>query len=141
MNHRLLSSLIAAAAGIVPVAASADQPGQIGSRSQASISINLSVAPRVRIRGSEQVNSGGVPLMCLVSSLSPTSFAMTALPNSGSGGRPSAGGARQAAASASSVGCGSGQSTKADLAMLPAPVTATKDQSDRGPFVLIVRPE
>ncbi len=145
MNRRLLSPLIAAAAGIAAVAASAETPGQIGSRSEASISIKVSVNPRVQVRSREMLSaaSGRLPVMCVASNLPPASFTMTALPNPGRGSQSSLGDARQTAISGASVGCGSIQSTKADLAVLAlsALEAATKDQRDQGSLVIIVRPE
>ena len=145
MNYRLLSSLIAAAAGMAPVAAAAEKPGQIGRRSQASISINVSVAPRVYIRNTEMMRAASGPLLvtCLVSNLPPASFTMTVLPHLDSRSRPSDGDTRQAAISGRLAGCGSRQSMKADHAMLALSGSgaATQERPEQGPLVIIVRPE
>lgn len=144
MNHRFWP-VIAAVAGLAPVGASAEKQGQIGSRSQASISINVSVAPRFAVRGREmmEANSGRPPAMCLVSNMPPESFTMIALPASGGASQASVGDAWRAAASRSSVECGPGRSVKADLAMsaLSAPGAVIEGQPDPGPLVLIIRPE
>ena len=132
MNYRLLSTLIAAAAGMAPVAAASEKPGQIGRWSQASISINVSVAPRVYIRNTEMMRAASGPLLvtCLVSNLDSRS-------------RPSDGDTRQAAISGRLAGCGSRQSMKADHAMvaLSGSGAATQERPEQGPLVIIVRPE
>lgn len=145
MNRRLIWPLIAGAAGIVPVASSAEKQGQIGRGSEASISINMSVAPRVQVRSSEMMRatSARLPNMCLVSNLPPASFTMMALPNPGSGSSPSAGDSRQSAIPRSSVECRPSQNTNLGLAILAhwAPEAATKDRRRQEPLVVIVRPE
>lgn len=145
MNRRLIWALIAAAVGSVPVASSAEKQGQIERRSEASISINMSVAPRVHVRSSEVMTatSARLRVMCLISNLPPASFTMMALPSPRSGSSPSAGDPRQSAIPQSSAGCGSSQNINKGLAILAqwAPEAATEDRRGQGPLVVLVRPE
>jgi hypothetical protein len=124
--------LLLASTGLAPAGASAQEQGQIAGRSQGSISIRVSVAPRLQLRGSGPVTtdgSGRSSLMCLESNLSRANFTVTAAPG------PSAmetvrwvGEARPAESPAAAYGnC------------LPASLNA--DRSGDGPLVLIVRPE
>lgn len=109
--------------------ASAEEQGQLASRSQGSISIRVSIAPRLHLRSAEPVmtaGSGRRAMMCLDSNLPPAGFTVTA-------------------------STGAGDITHSGQAPAPGPAQAVParclelafkaDRASDGPLLLIVRPE
>lgn len=125
--------LLLASTGLAPARASAEEQGQIAGRSQGSISITVSVAPRLQLRGTRPVTTDGSPrspLMCLESNLSRANFTVAAVPDASVVETvPWVGEARSAGSPAATYG------------KCLAPGSLNADRSGDGPLVLIVRPE
>ena len=135
MNGRIFVAILAASAGPVHDDALAVQQGQVGSSSQASISIKVSVAPRIQLSRPAGRESDRPVILCLVSNMSPSGLTMIAVPSRGDRG--------QAMVSRSSAECAAGQGSKASLPMPVRPEAGSEGmaQLDQGAVILLVHPE